>query len=364
VAATIHTATVGGWRVASVAGDLDLSVAPVLHAAVTDLIETGAAVVVDLSGASLLDSASINVLVRAARRAGAAGVPLRVVGAHGAVQRVLQITGAPELNIDPAVPGWQSPGREVAADVVEALLAARAALPQTDARRALLRERAVQTCLPLAETLAGRYRRLNEPGEELTQIAVIGLLKAVDRFDPARGTGFLGFALPTILGEIRRYFRDQTWAVHVPRHLQELRLSMNQTAAGMTQALHREPTAAELAERLDEPVADVREAMVAAAGYAPASLSQPVGGDGELELGDLIGRSDDDLDRVDYHESLVSLLEGLPEREQQALAYRFFGNMTQTQIANILGVSQMQVSRLLSSALARLRTGLLAAEAG
>ena len=249
------------------------------------------------------------------------------------------------------------------ADAVEAILAARAALPQADERRDVLREHAVRTCLPLAERLAARYRRQHEGADELTQIAVVGLLKAVDRFDPSRGTGFLGFAFPTILGEIRRYFRDQTWGVHVPRHLQELRLAMNQAAGAMAQSLGREPTAAELADRLEEPVEDVRESMVAAQGYVPASLSQPVGDGGALVLGDLIGVLDEDLDRIDYHESLGPMVAALPEMERQALAYRFFGNMTQAQIAGILGVSQVHVSRLLSRALARLRAGLLASEA-
>ncbi len=199
--------------------------------------------------------------------------------------------------------------------------------------------------------------------DDPTQIAVVGLLKAVDRFDPARGTGFLGFAVPTILGEIRRYFRDQTWAVHVPRHLQELRLAMNQATGPMTQRLGREPNATELADGLDEPVEDVRESMLAAQGYAPASLSQPVGDSSTLVLGDLIGAPDKDLDRVDYHESLAPLVAALPEREREALVYRFFGNMTQTQVAEILGVSQMHVSRLLARALARLRAALVAGEA-
>jgi RNA polymerase sigma-B factor len=360
--ARIETSTVGVWRVVTAAGDLDVDVEGLLHAAVA---EGGAGVVVDLSGVTLLDAACVHVLIRAGRRARESGFPVRVIGARGAVHRMLQITGADrELRVDPATDSGRMPrGRDTLAEAVEATLAARAALPETDQRRDVLRERAVQACLPLAETLAARYRRAHEHGDELTQVAVVGVLKAVDRFDPARGTGFLGFALPTILGEIRRYFRDRTWAVHVPRHLQDLRLSMNRAAGAMAQTLHREPTTTELAGVLDETVADVREAMVAAQGYAPASLSQPVGDDGALELGDLIGGTDEDLDRVDYHESLARWLADLPERERHALAYRFYGNMTQAQIAKILGVSQMHVSRLLTRALAQLRAALLAAEA-
>jgi RNA polymerase sigma-B factor len=361
----VETSTVGVWRVVAAAGELDSGVVPVLSGVLADVLqERSARVVVDLSGVSLLGCSCVHVLVHAAGRGRDSGVPLRVVGARGTVQRVLRITGAAgELGIDVDPPAREHHGREVTADVVEAILAARVALPEADERREVLREQAVRACLPLAERLAARYRRPNERAEELSQIAVVGLLKAVDRFDPARGTGFLGFAFPTILGEIRRHFRDQTWAVHVPRHLQELRLAMNQAAGPMAQALGREPTTAELADQLDESVEDVLESIVAAQGYVPASLSQPVGDSGTLVLGDLIGVDDEDLARVDYHETLSPLVAALPDLERQALAYRFFGNMTQAQIAAILGVSQVHVSRLLTRALARLRTGLLASEA-
>jgi RNA polymerase sigma-B factor len=361
----IETSTVGAWHVLAADGELDAGVVPALSGVLSDLIQAGAGgVVVDLSGVSLLSCGCVHVLVNAADRAVMSGVALRVVGARGTVERVLRITGATLLlGIDVDTPGREPYAREVTADAVEAMLAARAALPELDERREVLRAHAVQVCLPLAERLAGRYRRPYEGGDELTQIAVVGLLKAVDRFDPARGTGFLGFAFPTILGEIRRYFRDQTWAVHVPRHLQELRLAMNQAAGSMAQSLGREPTIAELADRLEESVEDVRESMVAAQAYVPASLSQPVGDGGTLVLGDLLGVPDEDLDRVDYHESLGPLVAALPELERQAVAYRFFGNMTQAQIGEILGVSQVHVSRLLTRAIARLRAGLLASEA-
>jgi len=361
----VETSTVGVWRVVTAAGELDPAAVPVLSGVLSDLIRAGAGgVVVDLSGVSLLSCACVNVLVRAAERARRSGVPLRVVGARATAQRVLRITGATvELSVNVDASGRQPASGEVAAEAVEAILAARAALCEADERRDVLREQAVRTCLPLAARLAAGYRRPHEGGDELTQIAVVGLLKAVDRFDPHRGSGFLGFAFPTILGEIRRYFRDQTWGVHVPRHLQELRLAMNQAAGAMAQTLGREPTTAELADRLDEPVEDVRESMVAAQGYGPASLSQPVGAGGTLVLGDLIGGPDEDLGRVEYHETLVPLMAALPDPERKALTYRFFGNMTQVQIGEILGVSQVHVSRLLTRALARLRAELLASEA-
>lgn len=358
----VRVTEVGEWRVVSAAGELDVAAVPMMRRALAGLLEPGVpAVVVDLSGALLLDCACITVLVDAAARSRTLATEFRVVGARAMVRRVLDITGAAaELDLWPDTPHDQS-WREVPALDVEAMLAARAALPEHDGRRQLLRDLAVEACLPLAQRLAGHYLRPGEPADDLTQIAAVGLVKAADRFDPRRGTGFLAFAFPTVLGELRRHFRDETWAVHVPRHLQELRLSMNRIAETMTQDLGRAPTELELAERLDEPVGDVREAMVAAAGYTTASLSQRVG-DGPTELGDLFGELDADLERVDYNESLTPLVAGLPFQERQVVVYRFFGNMTQAQIGEIVGVSQVQVSRLLVRAVRRLRAGLLAGD--
>lgn len=350
----------GEWLVVSAAGELDLAAVPLLRRALTAALDPRiAAVVVDLSGASLLDCACIGVFVGLANGCRARSAELRVVGARGRVRRAMEITGtAADLGVQPAAEGDRP--REVCDGAVGAMLAARVALPEHDGRRQLLRDLAVEAALPLAQRLANQYRRAGEAPDELTQVAAVGLVKAVDRFDPARGSSFLAFAFPTVLGELRRYFRDETWAVHVPRHLQELRLSMNRAAEAMAQDLGRVPTARELAERLDEPVEHVREAMVAAAGYTTTSLSQPIGGGGGTELGDLLGGPDDDLDRVDYHESLALLVARLPLREREVLAYRFFGNMTQVQIAEIVGVSQMQVSRLLTRTVNRLRAGMFA----
>jgi RNA polymerase sigma-B factor len=365
VTTRIETAPLAGWQILTASGALDCAVAPTLRQTLLDLLDTGArAVVVDLSGVTLLDCACINAVVDTRSRAKPRRADLHVVGASGRVRRVLEITGAVrELAIDApgaAGSGAGGFGRGLAVRMVEATLAARAVLPAGDARRQLLRNRAVELSLPLAEQLAGHYRQTRQSGDDLSQVAAVGLLKAVDRYDPARGAGFLGFAVPTILGELRRHFRDHTWGVHVPRHLQELRMSINRATEAMTQRLRRAPTAGELAEQLDAPREEVTEAMVAAQGYLPASLSQPVGDGMSGELGDLIGAPDEALDRVDHHESLVPMMAALPDHEQRVLAYRFYGNLTQTEIAGLLGVSQMQVSRLQSRALNRLREGLLA----
>ena len=360
-AARIEVRQVAAWQVLTGSGELDCAVAPKLRRALLAVLDAGAdAVVVDISGVTLLDCACIGVLVEAVHRAQRQGSDLRFVGAMGRVRRVLEITGAgAELGIDNPPPGTAGRAHEVAVETVEAVLAARTALPPDDGRRHVLRNLAVELCLPLAERLAGHFRQTSQADDELIQVAAVGLVKAVDRYEPERGTGFLSFAFPTILGELRRHFRDHTWAVHVPRHLQELRISIKQATDAMSQRLCREPTVRELAHQLAAPVEEVSEAMVAAQGYLSASLSQPVAAGASTELGDLIGESDQDLDRVDHHESLRPLLAGLPDREQRVLAYRYYGNMTQTQIAALLGVSQMQVSRLQARALTRLREALL-----
>jgi RNA polymerase sigma-B factor len=359
--AQIETIRVGGWQVLITNGPLDCAVTPALDRALTGLLDTRAAtIVVDLSGATLLDCACIGSLVRAGCRAQPQATDLYVVGARGRVRKVLEITGAAAgLGVDTPDTAERA-GREVAVDTVEAMLAARAARPADDPCRQVLRDEAVELSLPLADRLAGHYRGLGQPGDELAQVAALGLLKAVDRYEPARGARFLSFAMPTVLGELRRHFRDHTWGVHVPRQLQELRLSINGAAETMTQRLQRTPTAGEVAAFLDIPLANMSEALVAAQAYAPASLSQPIGDGASIDLADLVGGPDEDLDRVDQHESLALLMDALPDHERQVLAYRFYGNLTQTEIAGLLGVSQMQVSRLQSRALGRLRRSLLA----
>jgi RNA polymerase sigma-B factor len=358
----INIKPVAAWQVLSGRGELGLAVALALRQALVDVLAAGAAaVVVDMSGVTLLDCACVTVLVEAAQQAKRQGTDIRFVGAQGRVRRVLEITGAAvELGIDAPRTGVAGRVCGVAVETVEAVLAARAAVASDDPHRQVLRDLAVELCLPLADRLAGYYRHTGQPGDELTQVAAVGLLNAIDRYEPELGTGFLSFAFPTILGELRRHFRDHTWGVHIPCHLQELRLSTNEAADAMTQRLRRAPTVRELASHLATPVEEVSEAMVAAQGYLSASLSQPVVACASIELGDLVGAPDEDLDRVDHYESLGSLMAELPDPEQRVLAYRYFGNMTQTQIAGILGVSQMQVSRLQARALTRLREALLA----
>jgi RNA polymerase sigma-B factor len=220
-----------------------------------------------------------------------------------------------------------------------------------------LREQLVEMHLPLVRFFARRYAGRGEPFDDLLQAGSLGLVKAVDRFDPGRGLEFSTYAAPTILGEIRRHFRDRTWSVHVHRGLQELTAQVTRAATDLTQELGRAPSVPELAERVGQPEERVLEALDCAAAYTADSLEAPAGE--ERTLGETLGGEDPALGDVEMHESLGPALAQLPERERRILQLRFYGNLTQSQIAAQLGISQMHVSRLLARTLARLREQLL-----
>ncbi|MDT0527890.1 SigB/SigF/SigG family RNA polymerase sigma factor [Micromonospora sp. DSM 115977] len=226
-------------------------------------------------------------------------------------------------------------------------------------RRQEARDDLVRFALPFAGRLARRYRGRGEPLEDLEQVARLGLVNAVDRYDPERGS-FTAYAAITIVGEIKRHFRDRTWGVHVPRRLRDLILEVGQATSALTSELSRAPTVAELAERLETPQEEVLAALESAAGYSPASLNAPVGGESSAEFGDLVGESDNALESVDDRVTVSGLLHRLPWRERRILAMRFYGNQTQAEIAARFGISQMHVSRLLSRALTWLRQAMLA----
>ncbi|MET8089965.1 SigB/SigF/SigG family RNA polymerase sigma factor [Micromonospora sp. NPDC005220] len=235
------------------------------------------------------------------------------------------------------------------------LLAALAVTPADDPRRPALRDRAIEAWLPLARHLARRYGGRGAPDDDLAQTASVGLIKAVDNFDHSRGIDFSGYAIPTIVGEIKRYFRDRTWAVRVPRRLQELRLSISAANSALTQTLGRSPTVADVASYLDVTEETVLEGLEGARAYRATSLSTPIGSDGNRELGDTLGDDDHEMDLVEIRVALGPALATLPERERQILSLRFHGNLTQAQIADRIGVSQMHVSRLITRSLAALR---------
>ncbi len=220
-----------------------------------------------------------------------------------------------------------------------------------------VRDDLVRLHLPLVEHCARRFLNRGEPFDDLMQVGTIGLIKAVDRFDDERGVEFSTYATPTILGEIKRHFRDKGWAIRVPRRLQELRMSIGRASADLSQELGRSPTTAELATRLGVEVEEVLEGLESANAYATLSLD--AGDDAEDSPGsmlDTLGEHDEGLEHVEIRESVKPLIEMLPARERRILLLRFFRGMTQSQIADEIGVSQMHVSRLLSRTLEHLRS--------
>jgi RNA polymerase sigma-B factor len=226
-----------------------------------------------------------------------------------------------------------------------------------DPGRYRLREDLIRMHLPLVRFLARRYANRGEPMDDLVQAGSLGLVKAVDGFDVTRGLEFSTYASPTILGEIRRHFRDRTWAVHVSRGLQELVATVTRARADLTARLGRAPTVAETAARVGRSEEDVLTALDCSAAYTARSFEAIVGD--ELTLGDTLGSRDTGIEDVELHESLRPLVARLPARQQRMLQLRFYGNLTQSQIAAELGISQMHVSRLLARTFAQLRRQLL-----
>ncbi|WP_433306284.1 sigma-70 family RNA polymerase sigma factor [Actinoplanes sp. CA-030573] len=234
----------------------------------------------------------------------------------------------------------------------------RACAGADDPTQQRLRAEFVGVALPFARRLARRYRGRGEPAEDLEQVARLGLVKSVNRYDPERGS-FTAYAIVTITGEIKRHFRNHGWGVHVPRRLQDLSLEVGQTRAALTAELSRRATDEEVAARLNIAVSDVREAEISGAAYSPGSLNAEADGYHGAEVGDLLGSDDPGLDLVDDRTSVERLICRLPERERRILALRFYGNRSQADIARELGVSQMHVSRLLARALTWLRQAML-----
>jgi RNA polymerase sigma-B factor len=237
--------------------------------------------------------------------------------------------------------------------------------PRTDAqllaayaetRDPQLREALVERFLPLARSIAKRYRKAEEPFDDLLQVASLGLLKAIDRFDPARGIAFSSFAVPTIVGELRRHFRDRCWSVRPPRELQERALEVDKYRTELTTRLGRAPSVREIGQALELSDEQVLEALQAQQGMRAASLDAPRGNgdDNDATLADVAGTTDPELVRAEHRATLSRLFERLDEREQRVLKLRFEEDLTQEQIGKIVGVSQMQVSRIIRGAVAKL----------
>jgi len=241
-------------------------------------------------------------------------------------------------------------------DTATVLLLAMTALPTQHPSRPTLRAKAIEAWLPLANHLAHRYSGRGEPTDDLIQTAAVGLIKAIDKYDPTRGVDFAGYAIPTIIGELKRHFRDRTWDIRVPRRLQELRLAISEANSSLLQTLGRSPTVTDIATHLNLTEEEILEGLEGARAYNAVSLSTPTG-DGEraTELGDMLGSDDNEYELAELRVALGPALATLDPREQKILTLRFYGNLTQSQIAEQIGVSQMHISRLLTRALTKLR---------
>ena len=242
------------------------------------------------------------------------------------------------------------------------LLAELHSLDPDDPRRKRLRDDLVEAHLPLVVYLARRFSGRTEPMSDLVQVGSIGLMKAIDRFDPERGLEFSTYATPTILGELKRHFRDTGWLIHVPRRAQEMQTTLNAARSDLSQELGRAPTVKELAGRIDAPEDAVIEALDAARAYSgvPLDVLAPPGE--TVPEHPMLGVIDEGYEQVEQRALLRDAIAQLPEAEREILLLRFVANKTQTEIASIVGVSQMQVSRLVARGLKKLRTGLGAPE--
>ncbi len=229
------------------------------------------------------------------------------------------------------------------------------------------REQLVERYLPLARKLARRYQRSEEPQEDLVQVASMGLLKAVDRFDAEREVVFSSYAVPTILGELKRHFRDRTWSVRVPRDLQELALRVDRTVTTLSLSKNGAPSVGEIAVAVGVSEEQVLEALQAAGAYRAGSLEAPrsaAGDDAGETMADTLGVEEGGFEQAEQRATLGPLLQGISGRERTVLALRFGEDLTQAEIGERIGVSQMQVSRVIRQALARLRTQLEAQQGG
>jgi RNA polymerase sigma-B factor len=219
------------------------------------------------------------------------------------------------------------------------------------------RDELVARFLPLARQLARRYQRGQEPIDDLVQVASLGLVKAIDRYDVERGTAFSSYAVPTILGELKRYFRDSGWAVHVPRGMQERIMKVNHAMDRLSRTLGHAPTPAELAAETGLTAEEVLEALEASVAYEASSLDAPRATDPDADsYAESVGADDDGYEQVEYLQTLEPTMRAMPERDRLVLKLRFEEDLTQSEIAERIGVSQMHVSRLIRRALTRLRT--------
>lgn len=347
----IDTATIEQWR--STIDDAVRAVRP------------GGAVIVALAGVDFIGVDGMRVVADAARRCGRCKRTLCVVDASPLVRRVLvKLAPSSALELDGDVETAFERSGQRSADAeddggyehLEHLFTDLAVFDDADPQRAVLRQDIIRRAMRLAENIAHRFGGRGEPQDDLLQVARLGLIQAVDRFDPTNGSDFLAFAVPTIMGEVRRHFRDRTWGMRVPRPVQETYLLARTERARLAQDLGRDPTPKEIAESIDKDVEQVVEALLAENAYQVGSIDTTARGDDETpSFAERIGTADRGYEHIDEYLTVKPLLTQLPERDRKVLVMRFFESMTQSQIADEIGVSQMQVSRILSKTLARLR---------
>ena len=374
--------------VVSVAGEIDLLSAPALHDHLSSLLAARPQrLVIDLSDVSFLGATALSVLISARRAAAHQGTTLLLRAPHQQLPAsTLTATGLDHLlevvppstdtdgcdNRHPgshgevprprSAPRTDTEARSASQSSVEAgeddyghlipLHRRYAELAADDSQRQRLRDQLIHGYRPVAEHLARRFAGRHEPLEDLVQVATIGLINAIDRFDPARGSHFLAFAVPTITGELRRYFRDHGWSTHVPRRLKDLSLAVRKVTAELAQQLGRSPRSSEIADRLGVPTSAVIEALHAADAYQSSSLDDVLCcGETTTTPHTVLGELDPQMCLIDDRETLRPLLAQLAPRQRTILALRFFHQLTQTQIAEQVGISQMHVSRLLRQTL-------------
>jgi RNA polymerase sigma-70 factor (sigma-B/F/G subfamily) len=354
-----------------VTGALDYASSPYLRHIVFALLdERRCHISVEVSQLRVLDAASINTLLYLSERGNQLDGAVQVAGASGAVLAALEVTGVAKQLGAYAPFDWPVAERQRRFVDLEALRVSHGQWPTAatelltqlhaidpdDPRHRQARNAIIELCLPTAHRLARRYATVGEPAADLAQVAALGLVKAVDGFDPTRGFEFATYATPTVLGEIKRYFRDRTSGIRMPRRLQELRLAVNRARDELTQQLGRSPTVADLAAHLHVSEEQIIEMLGACRSRRPLSLDLPTAGvDDETTLVDVVGDDDPAFGLVEYRQSLRVLMARLPKREQQILALRFSGNLSQSEIAQQVGLSQMHVSRLLRQSLDFLR---------
>jgi RNA polymerase sigma-B factor len=305
-------------------------------------------------------TADTTIVTHQATATAAGGSPPRLANDRGTARSAVFVAGLATSG-DRADTGVLA--TRPASDVtVEELLRRRAGLPAGHPGRAVLRMRGIEAGLPLAQWLAARYRDRGEPLEDLYQVAALALVKAVDGYDPAREIAFTSYAVPTIVGALKRHFRDTTWRVRVPRRVQELAVGLGATSARLAQQLGRSPSLAELAGYLDAAEDDVAIALSSRRFRHLESLDALVatGAEERQSIIDGIGVVDARFDAVTNWHVLHPLLAALPERERRVVAMRYFADLTQAEIAIQVGLSQMHISRLLVRALTQLRAGMLA----